>query len=103
MDVTLHIHLEAAEDGSPVWWAEADELPGMTASADSLAELRAALDEVFADLAEENGGPIRVVAEALAGAELAGATTPPGSTVRQDGQAPVEGAPPARQVLLIAA
>jgi predicted RNase H-like HicB family nuclease len=61
MDIALKIHVEAAQDGSPVWWAESDDLRGLTASADSLPELRAVLADVLAefgeDLASDSGHP----------------------------------------------
>jgi predicted RNase H-like HicB family nuclease len=65
MDITLQIHLDAA-DKDFVWWAESDQLPGVTAAAGSLMEMREELDHVLADLSAESGDPIVVTTEILA-------------------------------------
>ena len=101
MDVTLQIHLEPGTDGSPVWWAESEELPGMTASADSLFELRELLAAVVSELADEGAEAITIVGERLAGVEYHPAIAPPSPSAVTEG-APL--APPApaapRQVLI---
>ncbi|HXN60821.1 MAG TPA: hypothetical protein VN886_10250 [Acidimicrobiales bacterium] len=68
MDITLQIHVEAAER-EIVWWAESDQLPGVSVAAPSLMEMREELDHVLADLSEEGGEPIRIGTEILADAE----------------------------------
>jgi predicted RNase H-like HicB family nuclease len=71
MKITLLIHLEPAETGKPVWWAESDELPGFTASADSLVELRSVVAEVLTDIGPEaEDGIIEIASERLIGARL---------------------------------
>jgi len=68
MDITLQIHLEAAEQ-EIVWWAESDQLPGVSVAAASLMEMREELDHVLTDLSEERGEPILIATEILADAE----------------------------------
>ena len=68
MDITLQIHLEATDEDI-VWWAESDDLPGVTAAAETLTEMRENLEAVLGDLSEERGEAIVVVAERLAGVE----------------------------------
>lgn len=56
------IHLEDA-DGEAVWWAEVPELPGFSAAAPTLADMR---EQAHAAIAELVGAPV-VVVERLAG------------------------------------
>jgi hypothetical protein len=65
MEITLRIHLDAA-DLDFVWWAESDQLPGVTAAAGSLMEMREELEHVLTDLSAESGDPIVVTTEVLA-------------------------------------
>jgi predicted RNase H-like HicB family nuclease len=68
MDITLLLHLDWNDEGEATWWAEAPEISGFTASADTLHELRDALPDCFADLAEDVG-PIHIAHEVLADGE----------------------------------
>ncbi len=51
--VRVLLHLEATDDGGVVWWAESGDVPGFTAAAPELVELRrrvrAALADDFSD------------------------------------------------------
>ena len=49
MDVTLLLHLELV-DGEHAWWAESDDVPGFTAAAPTLAELRERAHAALHDL-----------------------------------------------------
>lgn len=71
MDVTLIIHLDWTDAGEPAWWAEAPEISGFTASANSLHELRDVLASCWVDMVEELG-TVTVVREVLADAEQVG-------------------------------
>ncbi len=42
----IDIHLEAC-DGEAVWWAEAEDFPGLSAAADTLDELKRLVREVI--------------------------------------------------------
>jgi|ERR1039458_6926604 hypothetical protein len=66
MDITLNFHVEAS-GGRIAWWAESDDLPGVSAAADSLSELRDLLAQLFADLTAERGEEICITSEHLAG------------------------------------
>ncbi len=68
MEVTLQIHLEAADEAI-IWWAESDELPGLSAAADSLPELRELLDQALIEMSADIGESITIVSERLAEAE----------------------------------
>jgi predicted RNase H-like HicB family nuclease len=105
MDIALQIHVEASEAGTPVWWAESPDLPGFTASADSLAELRTVVDEVLAEFGSElasdaghPGEPIRIDSEQLAPVE-ADISVAPVRRIEMDGQAGEERLSPV-QVLI---
>ena len=65
MDALLVIHFDSA-DGQEVWWAESPEVPGFTASADNLPELRTAIANVLPDLSSDAGEDIVFAAEQLA-------------------------------------
>lgn len=52
MRVRMLLHLELA-DAAPVWWAESEDLPGLTVAADDLAELRRLIREQLAELFPE--------------------------------------------------
>jgi predicted RNase H-like HicB family nuclease len=65
--VELVIHIEAA-DGEAVWWAESPEVPGFSAAAPTLAELR---ERATAALTELQGAPVRLT-ERLVGGEETG-------------------------------
>jgi hypothetical protein len=49
--VTLKIHLESVANAEPVWWAESDDVPGLSVAADHLRELvehaKAAIEELM--------------------------------------------------------
>lgn len=63
MTIELMLHLERADD-QVVWWAETTDVPGFSAAADTLAELR---ERVRSALLEITGGePVELV-ERLAG------------------------------------
>lgn len=66
MVVEMLIHLEAA-DGAAVWWAEVPELPGFSAAADTLAELRAQARAAIDEIVRDQGQVVGAVAERLAG------------------------------------
>jgi hypothetical protein len=92
MDIALNIHVERSEAGTPVWWADSDDLPGMTASANSLAELRTALAELLEEFGSElvadvghPGEDITIVSESLVGADF-GPGSAPGPLVTRDGK-----------------
>ena len=57
MNITVHIQLEPAEDGTPCWSADSPDLAGYVAVAQSLAELRALLDEGIPFALEDAGVP----------------------------------------------
>lgn len=61
--IELIIHLEGV-DGEAVWWAESPDVPGFSAAAPSLIELR---ERAQAALEELKGCPVRIV-ECLEGA-----------------------------------
>lgn len=67
MDICVLIHLEASTDNEAIWWAESDDIPGMTVSAGSLAELRDAIRESLLEFNDLMAGdePIAVTAERL--------------------------------------
>lgn len=62
MNAQLVIHF----DGVDNWWAELATVPGFTASAESLAELRAVVAECLPDLSEDVGEEVNIVSEILA-------------------------------------
>lgn len=65
MNVELTIHFDDVDN----WWAELSDVPGFTASAKSLPELRAVIEDCLPDLAQDLGEPVNVVSEVLADAE----------------------------------
>ena len=67
MDITLEFHIEAVGGGEVSWWAESDDLPGVTMAAESLLELREMIAQVLDDLGMDRGEEIVVVAECLSG------------------------------------
>lgn len=67
MDITLEFHIEAVGEGVVSWWAESNDLPGVTVAADSLLELRELIDQMLSDLSEDRDEPIVVIAEHLSG------------------------------------
>jgi hypothetical protein len=111
MEIALKIHVEASETGAPIWWIESDDLPGLTASADTLPELRAALsallDEFGSELAEDAGHPgeqIAIASERLipsAPAEPSLAARPAARVIR-DGKPEERRTSPVHQVLISA-
>lgn len=50
MTTELIIHLEASEDGEPLWWAEAPDVPGFYAAGGSLAVLRSRALDALRDI-----------------------------------------------------
>jgi hypothetical protein len=64
--IELVIHIEAA-DGEAVWWAESPDVPGFSAAAPTLVELR---ERSIAALSELRGS-VRIT-ERLAGGEESG-------------------------------
>jgi predicted RNase H-like HicB family nuclease len=67
MEITVELHVEPVEGGVS-WWAESEQLPGVSAAGDSLSELREMLAEILDDLSEERGEPIVIVSEHLSDA-----------------------------------
>jgi|BarGraNGADG00212_1021973.scaffolds.fasta_scaffold25914_3 predicted RNase H-like HicB family nuclease len=107
MEVSLQIHLEASEQGTPVWWVESEELPGFTASADSLVELRAVVSETLQEFASEllaesgdGSAQIEVVSERLVVSGVP--TTVPDAPTAQVEDRPVEERRSPLQVLVAA-
>lgn len=94
MNAQLVIHLDNA-DGKLVWWAESPQVPGFTASADTLPELRGTIAEVLADLAEDLGEPVSFTSERLADPGVADAR-PASEPADQGKERASEGPPPAR-------
>ena len=47
--VRVLLHLEATDDGGVAWWAESDDVPGFTAAAPELVELRRRVRAALAD------------------------------------------------------
>lgn len=62
--IELVIHIEAA-NGEAVWWAESPEVPGFSAAAPTLAELRTRATAALAELRDD---PVEIV-ERLVGEE----------------------------------
>lgn len=58
----LVVHLDEA-DGEAVWWAESPDLPGFSAAAPTLAELRERVTGAIGDGWTEHlaGGPVRIL------------------------------------------
>ena len=63
LTVTLDIRVEFVDDGKPVWWADASEVDGFYAAADSMEGLRA---QAGAALTEILGTGVRII-ERIAG------------------------------------
>jgi predicted RNase H-like HicB family nuclease len=102
MNITIQIHLEAANNEA-VWWAESDELPGASAAADTLSELRASWELLLKELSEERGEAIEVVSELLVGAvEEAAQSSDHVSAKSSDEALLTRPASPTRQVLIAA-
>jgi hypothetical protein len=91
MDITLLIHVGLAEK-EIVWWAESDELPGVTVAAPTLMQMREELDQVLTDLSAEQGDEIVIGQEMLAPAEGDASELAP-ATIGQDieGELPSSG------------
>ena len=51
MSVVVAVHIEVADEGI-VWWAESNGIPGWTAAAPTLRDLRVLVDEALADLVD---------------------------------------------------
>jgi hypothetical protein len=49
MAPTFLVHLERTDDG-PSWWAVSEEVPGFSAAADTLTELRTRIRAALSDL-----------------------------------------------------
>lgn len=58
---TFCVHLERADDG-PSWWATSDDVPGLTAAAGTLDELRNRIRAVLIDLSVGDGSFREVLA-----------------------------------------
>lgn len=56
MKVQLLIHYEPAET-KRVWWAESPEVPGLSASADSLADVQALAKQAIVEILSEQDEP----------------------------------------------
>jgi len=54
MTIRLFVHLESAGDRQ-LWWAESPDLPGFSASDDTLRDLLARSSWALAEIAEEHG------------------------------------------------
>jgi hypothetical protein len=65
MDAQLVIHFDIA-NGQEVWWAESPDVPGFTASAETLLELRAGIAAVLGDISKDVGEEVRFGTEVLA-------------------------------------
>lgn len=50
------VHLERLPSGEASWWTESPDLEGFSASASSLPELTALVEEAVADIVGEQGG-----------------------------------------------
>jgi hypothetical protein len=55
MTITVLIHMEPLDSGGVAWWAESPEVPGFSATAESLVELRVLAAHSIVDLLAENG------------------------------------------------
>ena len=101
MEITLDFHVEASE-GAIVWWVESDDLPGVSAAADSLSELRELITPLLADLSAERGENIVVASERLAGEVEEPTEVPPRSIdpQRSSDEPVVSSAAPVRRVLV---
>lgn len=96
MDITLLIHVEMA-DQEIVWWAESDDLPGVTVAAPSLMEMREELDNLLRDLAVERGEAIVITEEMLAESEDAGISPLAPATLGQEIEGERESSGPTAQ------
>ena len=77
MTIRLLIHLEPAGDRQ-LWWAESPDLPGFSASEDTLRDLLARANWAISEIAEESGvGPMVDVTYELVGTS---GSDNPGST-----------------------
>ncbi len=54
MAPTFLVHLERTDDG-PSWWAVSEEVPGFSAAAATLTELRTRISAALSDLGIEEG------------------------------------------------
>ena len=90
MDVQLVIHLERA-DRDIVWWAETDDVPGFSAAADTLVDMRAHALAALAEIAAEQGETLGRVTERLVGEAAVRSANPapaPSETDAYQHQAP---------------
>lgn len=55
MPVTVLIHAELIEGPKLSWWAESPDVPGFSAAAETLVELRGLTSQTLRDLAEDRG------------------------------------------------
>lgn len=53
--VRIWFHLEPAEEGRVVWWAESPDVDGVFVSGDSLAETRLVAEQIVRDVLKERG------------------------------------------------
>jgi len=53
--MTVLIHLDFTDDGASTWWAEAPDLPGLSAADESLARLRLVCDQVIREILADRG------------------------------------------------
>jgi hypothetical protein len=67
MDALLMIHFDSV-DGGEVWWAESPHVPGFSASAETLSELRSMIAELIPDISSDLGEAVRFSTEVLADA-----------------------------------
>jgi len=96
MQIDLDVHIEATgdRDEPAVWWAEADQVPGFSASAPHLAEL---LERCRAALSDILGGEVDL-RPSLAPVDL---VTSPGGVASPVGRGPDEGPQPARDAIRV--
>lgn len=73
MDTTMVLHFE----GTDLWWAELADVPGFSASAGTLLELRAIVEACLADLSADVGEEVRIIRELLAEASPPAPPAPP--------------------------
>jgi hypothetical protein len=81
MDAQLVIHFDSA-DGQEVWWAESPAVPGFSASADTLTELRLVIASLLPDLASDVGETVTFTTEWLADASTV--VPGPGAAMEDD-------------------
>ena len=64
--VQLHVHLERV-DGHPCWWADSPDVPGFSATADSLPEVVSRATWAIHDIYAEEGADVERVVTHLVG------------------------------------